>query len=69
MVEILKLMHGQDFEIGVQQDLYGEKISYVGKSWLSCRHGRDYEEKFDQDLFLNLRYELNPRVRCAFVNV
>ena len=25
--------------------------------------------KFDQDLFLNLWYELNPRVRCAFVNV
>ena len=25
--------------------------------------------KFDQDLCLNLRYELNPRVRCAFGNV
>ena len=25
--------------------------------------------KFDQDLFSNLWYELNPRVRCAFGNV
>ena len=25
--------------------------------------------KFDQDLCLNLWYELNPRVRCAFGNV
>ena len=25
--------------------------------------------KFDQDLCKNLWYELNPRVRCAFVNV
>ena len=25
--------------------------------------------KFDQDLFLNLWYELKPRVRCAFGNV
>ena len=25
--------------------------------------------KFDQDFCLNLFYELNPRVRCAFGNV
>ena len=25
--------------------------------------------KFDQDLYKNLQYELNPRVRCAFGNV
>ena len=25
--------------------------------------------KYDQDLCLNLRYKLNPRVRCAFGNV
>ena len=31
--------------------------------------GRDSEDEIDQDLCLNLRYELNPRVRCAFGNV
>ena len=31
--------------------------------------GRDSEDEIYQDLCLNLRYELNPRVRCAFGNV
>ena len=31
--------------------------------------GPDFEDEIDQDLCLNLRYELNPRVRCAFGNV
>ena len=48
-------------------ELFVEMLMF-GWSWSWCLV-ETLMMKFDQDLCLNLWYELNPRVRCAFGNV
>ena len=61
----MKLKLDRDSEARFGQDWRGRCLFEI----LNLMLGRDSEDEIYQDLCLNLRYELNPRVRCAFGNV
>jgi len=63
LVDILKQGLGKILKL----KFYGEADVWF-RFWSWCLV-EILKMKFDQDLYLNLWYELNPRVRCAFGNV
>ena len=71
--EILKLQFGQYFAADVWLSLQSWILAKILKldlvKILSLSLVKFLKLKFDQDLYKNLWYELNPRVRCAFDNV
>ena len=70
-VEVMKLNLGRYSEARFGQDFEAYVLWrgwYLVEIWSWCLV-EILKMKFDQDLCLNLWYELNPRVRCAFGNV
>ena len=68
-VKVMKLNLGQDSE-GRGGQYFEFQFSRDADVWLRFWSWCLVKIlKFDQDLCLNLWYELNPRVRCAFGNV
>ena len=63
LVRILKL----DLAKNLKLRFYGKADDWL-RFWSWCLV-EILKMKFDQDLFLNLWYDLNPRVCCAFGNV
>ena len=69
----MKLKFGQYFAADVWLSLQSWILAKILKldlvKILSLSLVNFLKLKFDQDLYKNLWYELNPRVRCAFGNV
>ena len=71
--EILKLKFGRyfaaDFWLRLQSWILAKILELDLLKILSLSLVKFLKLKFDQDLYKNFWYELNPRVRCAFGNV
>ena len=71
--EILKLKFGRyfaaDFWLRLQSWILAKILELDLLKILSLSLLKFLKLKFNQDLYKNLWYELNPRVRCAFGNV